>query len=95
MLDEDTKLLIVAHQRATYLATFFDAGTAKLALRIGEVADTMRVALYVALLGGLPDAEDDLPPLEATSRNGLPAVLYRFASLIFYQYLRAVLAFLR
>lgn len=30
------------------------------------------------------------PPHEATSRNGRQDVLYRFASLIFYQYLRAV-----
>ena len=31
-----------------------------------------------------------MPPLEATSRKGLLSVLYRLASLIFYQYLRAV-----
>ena len=84
MLYEDTELLIVAHQGTAYTATVLDSGTAQLAGWIGEVADTTRVTLDVALFGGLTDAEYDLPPLEATSRNGLPAVLYRLASLIFY-----------
>ena len=90
VLNKHAELLVVAHQRAADAASVLDAGTAKLALRIGEVADTLRVALDVASFGGLADAEHDLPPLEATSRNGRPSVLYRLASLIFYQYLRAV-----
>ena len=90
MLDEHAELLVVAHQGAADAASVLDAGSAQFALRIGEVADTPCVAFYVALFGGLSDAEHDLPPLEATSRNGLPAVLYRLASLIFYQYLRTV-----
>jgi len=91
MLDEHAELLVVAHQGAADAASVLDAGTAQLARRVGEVADALRVALDVALFGGLSDAEHGLPPpLEATSRNGRPSVLYRLASLIFYQYLRAI-----
>lgn len=86
MLDEDAELLIVAHQRSADAASVLDTGAAQLALRIGEVADTRRIALDIALFGGLSDAQYGLPPLVAISRNGRPAVLYRLASLIFYQY---------
>ena len=86
MLDEHAELLVVAHQGAADAASVLDAGAAQLAACVGEVADALRVAFYVALFGGLSDAEHDLPPLEATSRNGRPSVLYRLASLIFDQY---------
>lgn len=84
ILHENAELLVVAHQGATDAASVLDTGTAQFALRIGKVADALRIALYVALLGGLSDAQHDLPPLVEISRNGRPAVLYRFASLIFY-----------
>lgn len=90
MFDEDAELLIVAHQRSADAASVLDTGTAQFALRVGKVADTLRVALDIALFGGLSDSQYGLPPLVAISRNGRPAVLYRFASLIFYQYLRAI-----
>ena len=74
MLDEHAELLVVAHQGAADAASVLDAGSAQLARRVGEVADALRVALDVALFGGLSDAEHDLPPLEATSRNGRPSL---------------------
>ena len=90
MFDEDTELLVVAHQRAADPPPVFHPCTAQFARRVCEVADTLRIALDIALFGGLPDAQHGLPPLVAISRNGRPAVLYRLASLIFYKYLRAV-----
>ena len=62
MLNEDTKLLIVAHKRAADAASILNTGTAQLAAGVGEVADSSCVALYVTLLGGLADSEHDLPP---------------------------------
>ena len=91
VFDEHAELLVVAHQRAADPPPVFHPCTAQFARRICEVADALRIALDVAKLGGLPDAQHGLPPpLVAISRNGRPAVLYRLASLIFYQYLRAV-----
>ena len=54
--------------------------------RAGQAPE--RTAYVASLL--IPVATADLPPLAAISRNGRPSVLYLFASLIFYQYLRAV-----
>ena len=62
MLDEHAELLVVAHQGAADAASVLDAGSAQFARRVGEVADTLRVALDVALFGGLSDAEHGLPP---------------------------------
>ena len=62
MFDEDTELLIVAHQRSADAASVLDTGTAQFALRVGEVADTLRVALDIALFGGLSDAQYGLSP---------------------------------
>ena len=90
VFNEDTKLLIVAHKGAANAASIFNTGAAQFAAGVGKVAYALRVALYVALFGGLAYAQHDLPPLAAISRNGRPSVLYLFASLIFYQYLRAV-----
>ena len=81
---EHAELLVVAHQGAADAATVGDSRPACQALGVAYVEDTLRVALDVALFGGLTDAEHGLPPLEAIWRNG------RFCSLIFYQYLRAV-----
>jgi len=62
ILHENAELLVVAHQGATDAASVLDTSTAQFALRIGKVADALRIALYVALLGGLSDAQHDLPP---------------------------------
>ena len=62
MFDEDTELLVVAHQRAADSPPVFHTGTAQFARRVGEVADTLRIALDIALFGGLPDAQHGLPP---------------------------------
>ncbi len=84
-------MLIVTHKGAANAASVFNSGTAQFAAGVGEIAYASCVALYVTLLGGLADSEYDLPPpLAAISRNGRLSVLYRLASLIFYQYLRAV-----
>ena len=66
VLDEHAELLVVAHQGAADAASVLDTGPAQLARRVGEVADALRVALDVALFGGLSDAEHGLPP------HGLP-----------------------
>ena len=90
VFNKDTKLLIVAHKGTANAASVFNTGAAQFAAGVGEVADSSCVALYVTLLGGLADSEHDLPPpLAASSRNGRLSMLYRLASLIFYQYLRA------
>ena len=62
MLNKDAELLIVAHQRAADLTPVFYTGTAQFTLRVGEVADAHWVALDIALLCGLTDAQHDLPP---------------------------------
>ena len=56
-----------------------DTGTAVHTLRIGKVAHAVGVAVDVALFGGLTDAEDAVPPLVTSWRNGLLSVGYFFA----------------
>ena len=65
---EYAELLVVAHQRAADATSVFYASPAQLAQRISEVGHALRVALDVALFGGLTDAEDDLPPPRSALR---------------------------
>ena len=84
ILHENAELLVVAHQGATDAASVLDTSTAQFALRIGKVADALRIALYVALLGGLSDAQHDLPPPRGDfeERPVCCAVSFRFTHIL-------------
>ena len=62
MLDEHTETGVARHDGAAGVTSVGDAGAAGLALGVFDVEHALRVALDVALFGGLADAEHDLPP---------------------------------